>query len=80
MPLAGAKTMEGSLCVFLGTAVASYALLWSLGIPLLPLRVILVYAAIVAVVEGTAPGDMDNVAIAVALHVSLERVPAWLPA
>eukprot|EP00977_Amphora_coffeiformis_P011718 scaffold2849_cov174-Amphora_coffeaeformis.AAC.9 len=44
-----------------------------------PLRVMLVYGALAAVAEGTAPGHWDNVAIALILQASWDRVPLWLP-
>lgn len=80
MPLARRKTMEGSLVgVFLGTCVGSYLFLTLLGLEVPPLRVMLVYGALAAVAEGTAPGHWDNVAIGVVLQASLDRVPLWLP-
>jgi dolichol kinase len=81
MPLGPVKTMEGSVVgVFLGTVVAMYLFLYMLGIPLLPLRMVLAYAGIAAVVEGTSPGNMDNVLVPVVLHFSIDRVQQWLPA
>jgi hypothetical protein len=81
MPLGRVKTMEGSVCgVFLGTCAASYLFLYMLGQSLLPLRVVLCYAGIAAVVEGTMPGNMDNIAVPMILHFSMERVHHWLPA
>ena len=80
MPLARRKTMEGSLVgVFLGTCVGSYCLLAVLGLELPPLRVMLVYAALAAVAEGTAPGHWDNLVIGLVLQASWDRVPLWLP-
>mmetsp|Transcript_26881 Transcript_26881/g.50733 ORF Transcript_26881/g.50733 Transcript_26881/m.50733 type:complete len:239 (+) Transcript_26881:223-939(+) len=80
MPLARRKTMEGSLVgVFLGTCVGSYIFLTFLGLEVPPLRVMLVYGALAAVAEGTAPGHWDNVAIALILQASWDRVPLWLP-
>ena len=81
MPLASPKTMEGSVVgVFLGTVSGCYLYLCMMGIPLLPLRMILVYGGIAAVVEGTVPGSMDNLAVPVALHFSIDKVQEWLPA
>lgn len=81
MPFTRSKTMEGSVCgVFLGTAVGGYLNLWFLGLPLLPLRVMLAYGAIAAVAEGTAPSSMDNMSVPFVLHLSMERVLTWLPA
>jgi dolichol kinase len=81
MPLASPKTMEGSVVgVFLGTVSASYLYLYGMGLPLLPLRMVLTYGAIAAVVEGTAPGNLDNLAIPVVLHFSMDVVQEWLPA
>lgn len=81
MPLAsGQKTMEGSLLgVFLGTCVGIYICLPILGLPLLPLHVVLVYGAIAAVVEGTSPGHVDNLTVPLAIHFSMSRIEKWLP-
>jgi phytol kinase len=80
MPFAPIKTMEGSVCgVFLGTCSASYFFLYGLGRPFLPLRIILAYAGIAALVEGTTPGHMDNLAVPIILHFSMDRVIQWLP-
>lgn len=79
-PFGKAKTMEGSVCgVFLGTVLGCYLNLWVLGLPLLPLRVLLVNAAIAAVAEGSAPSDMDNLTVPFILYMSMERVIDWLP-
>ena len=64
--------------VFLGTIVASYLYLWAMGMPLLPLRIILAYAGIAAVVEGTSPANCDNFVTAVVLHFSMDRVKLLL--
>lgn len=80
MPLGNPKTMEGSVVgVFLGTVIGCYFYLYMMGIPVLPLRMILSYAAIAAVAEGTSPGNLDNVIIPLVVHFSLERVQTWLP-
>jgi dolichol kinase len=80
MPLASRKTMEGSVVgVFLGTVVASYVYLYLLGVPGLPLRMVLMYGGIAAVVEGTSPGHMDNLTVALALHFSMDHILEWLP-
>jgi CDP-diglyceride synthetase len=80
MPFGRSKTMEGSVCgVFLGTVIGCYFNLWFLGLPLLPLRILLAYAAIAAVTEGTAPSNMDNLAVPGVLYLSMERVIQWLP-
>ena len=80
MPLARRKTMEGSLVgVFLGTCVGSYCLLTVLGLELPPLRVMLVYGALAALAEATAPGHWDNLVVGLMLQFSWDRVPLWLP-
>ena len=72
--------MEGSLVgVFLGTCLGSYCFLTVLGLELPPLRIMLVYGALAAVAEGTAPGHWDNTAIGLVLQASWDRVPLWLP-
>mmetsp|Transcript_12203 Transcript_12203/g.20225 ORF Transcript_12203/g.20225 Transcript_12203/m.20225 type:complete len:144 (-) Transcript_12203:107-538(-) len=81
MPFGRSKTLEGSVCgVFLGTVIGCYLNLWFLGLPLLPLRILLANAAIAAVTEGTAPRNMDNLTVPFVLHLSMERVIQWLPA
>ena len=80
MPLSTRKTMEGSLVgVFLGTVVACYLYVYMMGITAPPLRYVLVYGTIAAVVEGSAPGNFDNVSTAVVMHFSLDKVNEWLP-
>jgi dolichol kinase len=78
MPLADAKTMEGSLSVFVGTCIGIYLLLPCMGLPLLPLRMVLVHAGLAAVVEGSSPSHVDNLAIALMLHFSMNTVHEWL--
>ena len=78
MPLADAKTMEGSLSVFVGTCLGIYLLLPGMGLPLLPLRMVLVHAGLAAVVEGSSPSHVDNFAIALLLHFSMSTVQEWL--
>lgn len=81
MPLASPKTMEGSVVgVFLGTIAGCYLYLYMMGIPLLPLRMVLVYGGIAAVVEGTAPGNLDNLTVPIAIHFSIDKVQEMLPA
>lgn len=80
VPFSNLKTMEGSVVgVFLGTVFGCYFFLYMMGIPLLPLRMILAYAGIAAVAEGTSPGNLDNVVTSVVLHFSIERVKALMP-
>jgi phytol kinase len=81
MPLSNPKTMEGSVVgVFLGSIAGCYFYLYMMGIPLLPLRIILAYAGIGAVAEGTAPGNLDNLTTPLVLHFSIDRVQTLLPA
>jgi dolichol kinase len=81
MPFAESKTMEGSVVgVFLGTIAGCYAYLYMLGLEILPLRIILAYAAIAAVVEGSSPAKLDNLLVAAVLHLSMDAVQRWLPA
>ena len=81
MPLASQKTMEGTIVgVFLGTVCGCYLYLYLLGIPLLPLRMILAYGGIAAMVEGTAVSKLDNLVVPMALHFSIGKVQEWLPA
>lgn len=79
MPCSVQKTMEGSLCgVFLGTCSSTYFFLYMFGLQLLPLRVVLAYAGIAAVVEGSAPNGMDNLAVPLVLMLSIDRVRSFL--
>lgn len=79
-PLGSTKTMEGSIFgVFLGTVTSIYVFLYILRIPLLPLRIILSYSAIAAMVEATSPSNMDNLLIPLVIHFSMDRVQQWLP-
>ncbi|KAG7366081.1 cytidylyltransferase family protein [Nitzschia inconspicua] len=80
VPFSKFKTMEGSVVgVFLGTIAASYFYMFMMGMTLLPLRIILAYAGIAAVAEGTAPGNCDNFVICVVLHFSIPRIQQLLP-
>lgn len=73
------KTMEGSLCgVFLATCSSVYFFLYCFAQPFLPLRVVLIYAGIAAVVEGTAPAGLDNLAVPLILTLSKDRVRSFL--
>jgi CDP-diglyceride synthetase len=81
LPLGSVKTIEGSVVgVFLGTVTGCYLYLYMMGIPLLPLRMILAYAGIASVAEGTSLGNIDNIVTPVVLHFSIDRVQNWLPA
>mmetsp|Transcript_33789 Transcript_33789/g.70242 ORF Transcript_33789/g.70242 Transcript_33789/m.70242 type:complete len:250 (+) Transcript_33789:106-855(+) len=78
MPLAALKTMEGSLVgVFLGTCVGIYLCLSILGLELLPLRSVIIYGVVAAVVEGTSPGHFDNLTVPLAIHFSIFRIENW---
>jgi hypothetical protein len=73
------KTMEGSLCgVFLGTCSSVYFFLYCFAQPFLPLRVVLIYAGLAAVVEGSAPAGLDNLAVPLILILSKDRVRSFL--
>lgn len=79
-PVSRIKTVEGSVVgVFLGTVTASYFNLYAMGLPLLPLRMILAYGGIAAVAEGTAPGNLDNIVTPIVLHFCIERVKELMP-
>jgi len=79
-PVSRVKTVEGSVVgVFLGTVTACYFNLYAMGLPLLPLRMILAYGGIAAVAEGTAPGNLDNLVAPLVLHLSIDRVKELLP-
>mmetsp|Transcript_22140 Transcript_22140/g.29133 ORF Transcript_22140/g.29133 Transcript_22140/m.29133 type:complete len:258 (+) Transcript_22140:101-874(+) len=78
MPLSNAKTLEGSVTVFMGTVVGIYLYFYMLGLtPILPLRMTLAYGAVAACVEGSTPGMLDNIVVPLALHFSIERVKEW---
>ncbi|GKY93475.1 hypothetical protein MPSEU_000315000 [Mayamaea pseudoterrestris] len=80
-PLAARKTMEGSLCgVFLGTVTGSYLFLYANSLPLPPLRIVLVYGFLAALLEGTAWKGMDNMVVAVVMHLAINKIQDWMPA
>ena len=80
MPLSNKKTMEGSVVgVFLGSVAACYVFLYMMGLEVPPLRYVLVYGMVAAVVEGSAPGNFDNVVTAVVMHFSMDTVKEWVP-
>ena len=80
LPLANTKTMEGSIVgVFLGTVTASYLYISTMGLPIPPLRCVLVYGIVAAVVEGSAPGNFDNLTTALVMHFSLDTIDEWVP-
>lgn len=79
MPLGNVKTVEGSVCgVFLGTVFGCYLYPYVVGFPILPLRIILTFGGMAAVVEGTSPGNFDNVMVPLVFHFSIEKVKALL--
>ena len=79
-PVSRVKTVEGSVVgVFLGTVTACYFNLYAMGLPMLPLRIVLAYGGIAAVAEGTAPGNLDNLVIPLVLHFGMETVQELLP-
>ena len=79
MPLSDPKTMEGSLVgVFLGTCIGIYLFLPLMGLPLLPLRIVLVYAVLAAVAEGGSPGQVDNLMIPVVMLFSASKIQELL--
>jgi CDP-diglyceride synthetase len=76
MPFGNVKTMEGTVVgVFCWTTAGIYTYMYLMGLfPILPLRMVLAYSAIAAVTEATAPESLDNVIMAVVLHLSMDRV------
>lgn len=81
MPLSNKKTMEGSVVgVFLGTVSACYVFLYMMSLEIPPLRYILVYGVVAAVVEGSSPGNFDNAMIASVMYTSLDTIKEWIPA
>ena len=80
MPLSNKKTMEGSIVgVFLGTVASYYLFVYMMGIKAPPLRCILVHGIVAAIVEGSAPGNFDNVSTALVMHFSMDKINLWLP-
>lgn len=80
MPLSNKKTMEGSVVgMFLGTVAACYVYIYMMGIEIPPLRSVLVYGILAAVVEGSSPGNFDNISTALVMHFSLDKVNEWIP-
>lgn len=79
MPLAARKSMEGSVVgVFLGTVAGIYIFFYLLGFDVLPLRLVLSYGAIAAIVEATSPSGLDNLILSTVLHFSIDRIDDWL--
>ncbi len=79
-PFSRTKTIEGSVVgVFLGTVTACYFNLYAMGLPFLPLRIILAYGGIAAVAEGTAPANLDNLVTPLVLLFGMEKVEELLP-
>ena len=80
MPLGKPKTVEGSVAgVFLGTVSGCYFYLHMMGIPALPLRIVLSYAGLAAVTEATSPGNLDNIVVPLILHFSRDHLLKLLP-
>jgi dolichol kinase len=69
-------TVAGAL---VGTALCTYLYQWLMGFPPLPLRLVLAYGGIAAVVGALLKGA-DNLAVPVALHLLMPRVQGWLAA
>jgi len=79
-PVSKMKTVEGSVVgVFLGTVTACYFDLYAMGLPLLPLRIVLAVGGIAAIAEGTAPGNLDNLVTPLVLLMGMEKVQELLP-
>jgi dolichol kinase len=75
-----AKRTEGTVVgALVGTVLCTYLYQWLMGFPLLPLRLVLAYGGIAAVV-GTLFKGVDSLAVPVALHLLIPRVQHWLPA
>jgi len=80
MPLSNRKTMEGSVVgVFLGTVAACYVFMTAMGLEIPPLRCVLVYGILAAMVEGSSPGNFDNVSVAIVMHLSMDEIKKWIP-
>jgi dolichol kinase len=81
MPMAKPKSMEGSVCgVFLGTIAGCYLYPYLLGMDWFPLRIVLAYGGIAAVVEGVSPSNLDNILVPLVLYFSIDKVDRWMPA
>ena len=75
-----AKRTEGTVAaIFMGTVLYCYLYQWWLGFALLPLRIVLAYGFVAAVV-GTVLKGVDNAAVPIALHLLIPRIQEWLPA
>lgn len=73
------KTIEGSIGgVFCGTVIGCYVYPPLLGFGILPWRLVLAFATISMVGEGTAPWSCDNVVVPALLHFSMDRLVAAL--
>lgn len=80
VPFGNEKSLEGSILgVFLGTISGSYLYAFLLGLEDIPeIKLILACAFLATVVEGTSPGDFDNITVPLVLHFSLKHVPSLL--
>jgi len=78
MPWASPKTIEGSVGVWLGTCFGAFFLMQVMGLPLIPLRVMLTHGGLAAVIEGTAPSYIDNFAVAAVLLLSMNQIHGYL--
>ena len=74
VPRGTVKTLEGSLAVFCGTIAGCYIYPPVLGLGFLPLRLVVAFAAIATVGEGTAPFSSDNIVVPVLIHFSMDRL------
>lgn len=75
MPFCDSKTMEGSVCgVFLGTVAGCYLYPWLLSQEWRPLRIVLAIGGMAAAIEGSSPGNLDNILVPVILHFSMDRI------
>lgn len=69
------RTIEGSIGgVFCGTVIGCYVYPPLLGFGMLPWRLVVAFAAIATIGEGTAPWSSDNVVVPVLLHFSMNSL------
>lgn len=75
VPSGTPKTVEGSVGgVFCGTVLGCYIYAPLLGFGVLPWRLVVAFASIATLAEGTAPFSSDNVVVPVLLHFSMDRL------
>lgn len=71
----GVKTLEGSAAVMFGTIVGYYVYAMAISAsPLLPFLTVVLAGFVAAVTEAFSPSNVDNIAIALAMHIFYDNI------